>query len=184
LKDRPGATPLPITFLGLAIATTIYAGYETRIVPESDFHLVGWIVVAMPVPMQFLAAVWGLVRGELAAATGSAVLATTWLGIALATIEAAPGAREASKPEGLLLFAAAAGMLISMTTEFVDRSFVAAAVMLTTAVRFVLTGVSGFTGTQGWATTAGVAGFVLAGVAVAGAFTIELRSALGRRKKD
>jgi succinate-acetate transporter protein len=182
VSDGPGATPLPITFLGLAIATTVYAGFETQILPKSDFHTVGWIVVAMPVPMQLLAAIWGLIRGELAAATGSAVLATTWLAIGLATITGTAGPPGPTKAEGLLLFAAAAGMLISTTTEVVDRSFVAAAVMLTTTVRFALTGVSGFTQTHGWTTTAGVAGFVLAGVAIAGAFTIELRSALGRRK--
>ena len=75
----PGATPLPITFLGLAIATTVYAGLETQVVPQADFQTVGWLVVAVPVPMQLLAAVWGLIRGELAAATGSSVLAATWL---------------------------------------------------------------------------------------------------------
>lgn len=181
MRGAPGATPLPITFLGLAIATTVYAGYETRILPASDFHTVGWLVVAVPVPMQLLAAVWGLVRGELAAATGSAVLAATWLGVAMATINGTPGPPGPTKAESLLLFAAAAGLVVSVATELVDRSVVAATVMLTTTVRFALTGVSGFTHTQGWATAAGIVGFVLAGVAVAGAFTIELQSALGRR---
>ena len=181
MSDGPGATPLPITFLGLAIATTVYAGFENRILPASDFHTVGWVVVAMPVPMQLVAAIWGLVRGELAAATGSAILTATWLGIALATITGTPGPPGPTKAESLLLFASAAGLLVSVATELVDASFVAAAVMLTTSVRFVLTGVSGFTHTQGWATAAGVAGFVLAGVAIAGAFAIELQTALGRR---
>ena len=181
MRDGPGATPLPITFLGLAIATTIYAGFETGLLPKADFHTVGWLVVAVPVPMQLLAAVWGLVRGELAAATGSAVLAATWLGLALATINGGPGAPGPSRAEGLLLFAAAACLLVSVATELVDRSVVAAAVMLVTGIRFTLTAVSAFTHAQGWVTTAGVAGFVLAGVALAGAFTLELRSALGRR---
>jgi hypothetical protein len=79
-----GATPLPITFLGLTIATTLYAGFETRILPDVDFHTVGWLVLAIPVPMQFLPAVWGLIRGELAAATASSVLGATWLGLAIA----------------------------------------------------------------------------------------------------
>lgn len=181
MSDGPGATPLPITFLGLAIATTVYAGFETRILPPADFHIVGWIVVAMPVPMQMVAGVWGLVRGELAAATGSAVLAATWLGVALATIAGSPGAPGPTKAEGLLLFVSAAAMLISMATELVERELVTAAVMLTTTCRFAVTGVSSFTQTQGWATAAGVVGFVLAGVALAGAFTVELRSALERR---
>jgi hypothetical protein len=70
---------------------------------------------------------------------------------------------------------------VSVATEVVDAKFVAATVLLTAACRFALTGVSGLAHTQGWATAAGVAGFVLAGVAFAGAFVIELRSALSRR---
>ena len=92
MRDGPGATPLPITFLGLTIATTLYAGFETEIVPRADFHTLGWLVLAVPVPMQFLAAAWGLIRGELAAATGSSVLAATWLALALATITGSVGA--------------------------------------------------------------------------------------------
>jgi hypothetical protein len=181
VTDGPGATPLPITFLGLAIATTVYAGFETKLLPNADFHTVGWIVLAVPVPTQFLAAVWGLIRGELAAATGSAVLAATWLGIALATIHGGPGAPGPSRAESLLLCAAAAGLLISVMTEAIDGHFVASAVMLATSVRFVLAAVSGFTHSEGWTTTAGVAGFVLAGIAFLGALVIELQSALGRR---
>jgi len=181
VTEGPGATPLPITFLGLAIASTVYAGSETGLLPRADYHTVGWIVVAVPVPMQLLAAVWGLIRGDLAAATGSSVLAATWLGLALATINGSPGAPGPSRAESLLLCAAAAALLVSVVTEVLEASFVAAAVMLVTCVRFVLTAVSGFTHAAGWTTTAGVAGFVLAGAALLGAFAIELQSALERR---
>lgn len=180
MTKSPGATPLPITFLGLAIASTVYAGFETRVVPPADFHTVGWLVVAVPVPMQLLAAVWGLIRGELAAATGSAVLAATWLAVALATVSGTAGAPGPTRAESLLLFAAAAALLVSVATELVDSELVTAAVMLATSCRFVLTGVSGFTHTQAWATAAGVAGFVLAGIALTGAFAVELRNAVSR----
>lgn len=181
MSDDPGATPIPITFLGLAIATTVYAGFETRVLPKSDFHTVGWLVLAVPVPMQLLAAVWGLIRGQLAAATGSSVLAATWLALALATITGTAGAPGPSQAESLMLFAAAAALLVSVATELVDAAVVPAAVLLVAACRFTLTGVSGLTHAQGWATAAGVAGFVLAGVAFGGAFFLELRSALSRR---
>lgn len=181
MRHGPGATPLPITFLGLMIASTLYAGLETKILPKADFHTLGWLVLAVPVPMQLLAAVWGLIRGELAAATGSSVLAATWLALALATITGSAGAPGPSKAESLMLFAAAAALLVSVTTELVDRKLVAALVLAATSCRFVLTGVSGVTHAQGWATAAGVAGFVLAGIAFAGAVFVELQSALGRR---
>jgi succinate-acetate transporter protein len=181
VKDRPGATPLPLTFLGLAIATTVYAGLETQILSRADFHTVGWLVLAVPVPTQFLAAVWAMIRGELAAATASSVLTATWLAIAAATITSPAGAPGPTKAEGLLLFASAAAMSVAAATALAGRARVATAVMLTTTCRFVLTGISGFTHADGWTTAAGVAGFVLAGVAFAAALAIELRSSLSRR---
>jgi hypothetical protein len=54
-------------------------------------------------------------------------------------------------------------------------------VLVAASCRFVLTGVSGLTHSQSWTMTAGVAGFVLAGIAFSGAFFVELRSALSRR---
>jgi uncharacterized protein len=181
VRDGPGATPIPITFLGLTIATTLYAGFETQILPRADFHTIGWLMLAIPVPLQLVPAVWGLIRGELAAATASSVLGATWLALAIATITGPVGSPGPSKAESLLLFAAAAALVVSVVTELVDAKFVGAIVLLAAASRFVLTGVSGLTHTQGWATTAGVAGFALAGVAFAGAVVIELRSALSRR---
>ncbi|HZS31262.1 MAG TPA: hypothetical protein VFA37_08400 [Gaiellaceae bacterium] len=181
MSEAPGASPLPIAFLGLMIATTVYAGFETQILPRSEFHTIGWLVLAVPVPMQLLAAVWGLARGELAAATSSSVLAATWLAVSLATITGTAGPPGPPQAESLLLFASAAALLVSVTTELLDREHVAAAVLLTTSCRFVLTGVSGLTHSQGWTTAAGVAGFVLAAAALAGALFVELRSARERR---
>jgi succinate-acetate transporter protein len=181
VRDGLGATPLPIAFLGLTIATTIYAGFETGILPAADFHTVGWLVLAIPVPMQLVPSVWGWIRGELAAATASSVLGTTWLALALATITGPVGAPGPSKAESLLLLAAAAALVVSVATEVVDGKLVTAVVLVAASCRFVLTGVSGLTHSQSWTTTAGVAGFVLAGVAFSGAFFVELRSALSRR---
>lgn len=181
MKDGPGATPLPITFLGLTIATTIYAGFETKILPTADFHTVGWLVLAIPVPLQIVPAVWGLTPGELAAATASSVLGATWLALAIATITGPVGAPGPSKAESLMLLASAAALVVSVTTELVDAKFVVALVLTAAACRFALTGVSGLTHAQSWTTAAGVAGFVLAGVALAGAFVVEVRSALSRR---
>jgi succinate-acetate transporter protein len=181
VRDGPGATPLPITFIGLTLATTVYAGFETQILPRADFHTVGWLVLAIPVPMQLVPSIWGWIRGELAAATASSLLGATWLALAIATITGPVGAPGPSKAESLLLFAAAAGLLVSIATELVDGKIVTAAVFVAAACRFSLTGVSGLTHAQGWATAAGIAGFVLAGMAFAAAFVVELRSAVSRR---
>jgi uncharacterized protein len=180
VRDAPGATPLPITFLGLSIATTLYAGFETEILPKADFHTVGWLVLAIPVPLQLVPGIWALIRGELGAATGSAVLGATWLGLAIATITGPVGAPGPSKAESLLLFSAAAALLVSVTTELVEDKVVTGVVLLIAAGRFTITGVAGLTHAQGWATAAGIVGFVLAGAAFLGAFFVELRTALSR----
>ena len=99
MTNGPGATPIPITFLGPTIATTLYAGFETQTLPDVDFHTVGWLVLAIPVPMQFLPAVWDLIRGELATATASSVLGATWLALAIATITRPVGAPGPSRAE-------------------------------------------------------------------------------------
>lgn len=165
MRDGLGATPLPVTFLGLTMATTLYAGFETQILPQADFHTVGWLVLAIPVPMHFFPSVWGWTRGELAAATASSVLGATWLALAIATITGSGRAPGPSKAEALLLFAAAAALVVSVATEVVDGKLVPAAVLVVAACRFALTGVSGVTHAQSWA----------------GAFFVELRSALSRR---
>ena len=178
MRETPGASPLPIAFLGLTIVSTLYAGFETRIIPKADFHTLGWLVLAVAVSMQLPAAVWGLIRGELATATGSSVLAATWLALALATITGSAGAPGPSKAESLMLFASAAALLVSVATQLVNGRLVAAAVLLAAGCRFAIGGVSGLTHSQGWTTAAGVAGFVLAGVALSAAVAYELRSAV------
>jgi hypothetical protein len=172
VTEHPGATPLPITFLGLALATAVVAGWETRVLPKGDFHDVGWIVLAVPVPTQLLAGVWGLVRGHLAAGTASAVLAATWLGFALSAIHSS----SPSRGVGLAFFVAAAALLISVTTESIERRPVPAVVLLVASARFAVSGVAAFDGS--WATAAGDLGFALAGVAVGGALAVEVRNAL------
>lgn len=173
---RPVATPLPITFLGLMTATTVVAAFELRFVPSSEFRTVGWIMLAVPAPMQMLAAAWGFVTRSAAATTGSAVLSTTWLGIALSLITmrtAPPGLPEAL---GVMLFAAGAAMLVPVLAELAEGSILPAAVMGTASIRFFVSAVSIVTGASAWRTAAGYTGLVLGAVALYGALSLELES--------
>ena len=176
LNVRPVATPLPITFLGLMIATTVTAGYELGVIPKADYHEVGWVVLAVPVPMQLLAATLGFVVRSAAAATGSAVLAATWLGVALATITSAPGPPGPDAALGLMLLAAGAALLVPVVAEVSAGSLLPALVLATAATRFALTGIDGVTHSHVWTTASGWCGFVLAGVALYGALALELES--------
>jgi len=177
---RPVATPLPITFLGLTIATTVVAGFELGVIPKADYHEVGWVVLAVPVPMQLLAATLGFVVRSAAAATGSAVLAATWLGVALATITSAPGPPGPDAALGLMLLAAGAALLVPVVAEVSAGSLLPALVLATAATRFALTGIDGVTHSHVWTTASGWCGFVLAGVALYGALALELEGVAQR----
>ncbi|MGH3050253.1 MAG: hypothetical protein ACRDLK_08845 [Gaiellaceae bacterium] len=177
LNIRPVATPLPITFLGLMIATVVVSGYELGAIPKSDYHEVGWVVLAVPVPMQLLAAAWGFVTRSVAATTGSAVLAATWLGVGLSTITSPRGAPGPDAALGLMLLAAAAALLVPVLAETSEGGLLPAAVLLTASVRFCVAGVDGVTHSHAWTVASGYTGFVLAGVALYGALALELESA-------
>jgi hypothetical protein len=104
----PIATPLPLTFLGLLLATTILAGLELGWISGSDTPLAGWVLLGVPMPLQVIAAIFGFHGRSATAATGSSVLAAAWLGISLALINAKDGAFAPSHPVGMLAFAVAA----------------------------------------------------------------------------
>ncbi|HZD87239.1 MAG TPA: GPR1/FUN34/YaaH family transporter [Gaiellaceae bacterium] len=174
INVRPMATPLPITFLGLMMATTVVAGLELGIVPEHSYHEVGWAIVAVPVPMQLLAAAWGFVTRSAAATTGSAVLAATWFGVGLTTITGTYGKPGPDPALGLLLLGSAAALTVPMVAEIRVGSLLPAVVMGMTAARFMITGIDGFEHTHAWTTASGYAGFVLAFVALYGAAALEL----------
>lgn len=176
LSVRPVASPLPITFLGLMIATVVVSGYDLGVLGRADYHEVGWAVLAVPVPMQLLAAAWGYVTRSVAATTGSAVLAASWLGVALSAITSTPGKAGPDSPLGLMLLAAAAALLVPVSAEAVEGGLLPAAVLLAAAVRFCLSGVDGLTHAHAWTDAAGYAGFAVAAVALYGALALELES--------
>jgi hypothetical protein len=69
---RPIATPLPLGFLALAVATTAFASVQLGWIPQSQGHTIALGVLALTVPMQLLAAVIGFLARDPVAATGMA----------------------------------------------------------------------------------------------------------------
>ena len=79
----PIATPLPLTFVGLLLATTILSGLELGWIPKAELHQAGWVLIAVPIPLQLVAAIFGFHGPSARAATGSRGRAASWIGIAL-----------------------------------------------------------------------------------------------------
>jgi|tagenome__1003787_1003787.scaffolds.fasta_scaffold20742890_1 succinate-acetate transporter protein len=159
------AHPLPLGFVGLAVASFAFGALQLGWISSSEGKTVALTVLFFTVPLQLLASVAGFLRAEVAAATGMAVLAGTWAAITLSTLSAEPGTT--SKGLGVVLCAAAAAMLVPAAAGLAQPW--AAAVMVAAGVRFAATAGYELTGTKGWQHAAGWVGLVAAllGYAVA-----------------
>src|SRR4051812_17264245 len=135
---RPIASPLPLGFLALAIATMAFASVQLGWIAQDQGHTVALGVLALPVPMQLLAAIMGFLPRDPVTATGMGILSGTWGAACLATLTSAPGA--ASAGLGVILLAAAACLLVPAAAA--RSKAVPALVILTSAVRFGLTGIA------------------------------------------
>jgi uncharacterized protein len=171
---RPIGTPLPLGFLGLAVATTAFAALQLGWLPPSEGQVVALGVLAITVPAQLLAAVYGFLARDPVAGTGTAILAGTWAAAGTATLVTPPGSSSAGL--GVLLVAAAVVMLVPAAAASTGK-LVVAGVMGLTALRFAVTGVAEITGSSAWLTAAGVVGLVLAVAAVYAALALELEGA-------
>ena len=172
---RPIGTPLPLGFIALVVATTGFSALQLGWIPPEQGGAVALGVLALTVPLQFLASVYGFLARDPVAGTGMGVLAGTW-GAALITLTGAPGA--SSPALGVLFLASAVSMLVPVSAA--TAKLAAAGVMGLTSVRFTLTGIAELTDASEWKTAAGVAGLVLAAVALYAALAFELEDAQHR----
>lgn len=174
---RPIATPLSLGFLGLCGATFAVAGLELSWVAPTQQHMVGLVALLFAAPLQLVSAIFGFLARDPVAAAGMGVLAGTWATIGVVLYVGVPGVPSGGL--GLLLVASAVGLLIPASIAALSKG-AAAAVMGTAAVRFALTAGYELGGGDGWKTAAGVAGLVLASVALYAALAFELEGARRR----
>lgn len=148
---RPVATPLPLGFLALAVATVAFASLQLQWIPASQGRTVALGVLALTVPLQLLASVMGFLTRDPVAATGMGILSGTWGAACLATLTASPGA--ASAGLGVLLLCSAGCLLVPAVAA--RSKLVPALVITTSAARFAVTGIAEVDGGRGWMTAAG-----------------------------
>ncbi|MGY1803133.1 hypothetical protein ACI78T_07615 [Blastococcus sp. SYSU D00922] len=181
---RPLATPLPLGFLALVLATTAFSALQLGWIPPTEGRVAALVAIAATVPLQFLASVMGFLARDPVAATGMGVLTGTWAVVGLTTYTSAPGAT--SKGLGVLLVTAGVCMLVPAVSA--GGKLVPAAVMGLAGVRFAVTGAHHLTGSAGWKSAAGWVGLALAVLALYAALALELEGShrrtvlpLGRR---
>lgn len=174
---RPIGTPLPLGFVGLAVATSVLACLNLGWIPTSEQHQVALVLVAFAFPLQIIAAVLLFLVRSAPAGAGIGVQSATWLTYGLILLTGHPGSRSATA--GVLLFAAAGAVLPSALTASLSK-VVPAGVMMLTALRWVLTGLYEKLGGSAWGHAAGWTGLVLAAAALYAAFGSDLEGALHR----
>jgi hypothetical protein len=101
---RPLATPLPLGFLALALATTVFSAVQLGWVPPDQGRVAALTALGATVPLQLTAAVVGFLARDPVAATGMGVPTGTWAVVGLTTLTSPPGT--ASPGLGVLLLTA------------------------------------------------------------------------------
>jgi uncharacterized protein len=170
----PIATPLPLTFVGLMVASLILSGLELGWVPASETNLAGWVLLGVPLPLQLIAAVFGFHARSATAATGSSTLAAAWLGISLALINTTPGTFTPSHAVGMLAIGVAAALLIPAASDLRAGAPLASVVLVLASCRFAVTAIAGLARSSGTREATGVLGLVVAVAALYGALALEL----------
>lgn len=181
---RPLATPLPLGFLALVLATAVFSAVQLGWVPPTEGRIAGYTALFATAPLQLLASVMGFLARDPVAATGMGVLTGTWAVVGITTLTSPPGA--VSDGLGVLLVAAGLGMLVPAVSA--GSKLVPGAVMALAGIRFAVTGVHQLTGSAGWKAAAGWVGLALAVLALYAALALELEGShrrtilpLGRR---
>jgi uncharacterized protein len=129
------------------------------------------------VPAQLLSSVFGYLARDSVAGTSMGLLAGIWLTVGLVTRDAPPGAT--SKALGTFLVLAAVAMLVPAVGASTSK-LVPCLVLLTTSLRFLVTGIYELGGGEHWKTTAGCVGIVLSVFAVYAALALEVADVTGR----
>jgi hypothetical protein len=156
---------------GLAIGSLLQSGFDLHWIAKTQGHEVGLILLTVPFVLQLLACVFSYVARDAAAGAALGVLATTWAGIAVIHLVAAPGSRSGSA--GLLLLAAA-GVLALTSIAISSAKPLPALVFLLAALRFALAGIYQLGAAPTWRDVAGIDGLVVLGLAAYCVLAFEL----------
>lgn len=173
---RPLATPMPLGFLGQAVASWAFACLQLSWLDPSQGHLVAAGVLVFTVPIQAFAATLGFLARDPVAGTGTGLLAGGWAVVATSTLLTPPGATTGAL--GVLTLGVA-GTLLLPAAVAVTR-IAAAAVLWLSVARFAVTGVTELLGDGSWGHAAGWVGLVLSVTSLYAAAAFELEAVTGR----
>jgi succinate-acetate transporter protein len=155
---RPYASSLPLGFLAFGIGMLLLGGLGNGWLHASDRHAVGLLLVAFVFPLQALAAVIAFLARDAFGGTGLGMFSTSWLALGLTNLSASQDAL--SRTVGLYQFGFAFAVALLAVAAFGGKPLLGV-IMLTAAVRAVLSGVYEWGGPRSFDT---VAGWVAVGI--------------------
>ncbi|MGA9857309.1 MAG: GPR1/FUN34/YaaH family transporter [Solirubrobacteraceae bacterium] len=170
---RPIATPFPLGFGALAAASLLVAGTELGWFAATDRPIVAVALIGFAFPLQIVASVFGFLGRDTAAATGFGIQGGTWLVVGVDLLLTRPGST--SHALGVLLLVASGWILLCAVGSALGK-LAPAAVLLLTALRFLLTGVYELTASRGLEHAAAVVGLALVVAAAYVAFAMEVEN--------
>jgi uncharacterized protein len=141
-------------------------------IPPTEGRVVALTALGFTAPLQLMAAILGFQARDTVAGTGMGLLSGTWAVIGLVMYTSPPGATS----DGLGVMLLGAGLALSVPAVAAVGKPVAAAVLGTAALRFAVAGLAQLTGSAAWEKTAGLAGLLLAVLAVYAATAFELQA--------
>lgn len=175
---RPLANPLPLGFLGQAVASWSFACLQLGWLSPAQGHTVALGVLLLTVPLQLLASILGFLERDPVAGTGMGLLAGGWAIIAAGTLTSPPGAL--SPGLGVLLVGVAGAVLLPAAIGV--QRMAAALVLLCSVARFAVTGAAELLTSHSWLHAAGWVGLVLAAMSAYAAAAFEIEAATGRAR--
>jgi succinate-acetate transporter protein len=171
---RPSASPMPLGFFTVAIATCMISSLQVRILPIADREAVAYVVLPAFV-LQIVVAVFALMDRDTIAATVMASFAATWLVDFLIFLTNPVGA---SQTLAVFFFVFSAFVVMMAIAAFPKRALFV--VLIVAVPRFLVSGFAQATGSSWLSTLAGVLGFTLAAVSLYTAWALLLEDVKGK----
>jgi succinate-acetate transporter protein len=146
-------------------------------VPAAQPHELAIGVLALTLPLQLIACIYGFLCRDVVAATGVGVLGGTWAAVGVIWLTSPPNT---TSPGLGMILAVAAGALPVPTIAALTSKVVASLVLFLAAARFAITGAYELSSAQIWQYASGICGIVVAVLALYTALAAEMDSATRR----
>jgi succinate-acetate transporter protein len=170
---RPMASPMPLGFYTVAIATVMVSALQLGIIPAGDRNEVALLIVPA-FALQLIVGIACIAGRDAIAATLMSSFAGTWLADSLFYLFGQPGR---SSAEAVFFFTFT--VFVVMLAVVARPKAALFAVLVVAVPRFFVSGLAAATGNADVSKAAGAIGFVLAAVAMYTAFALLLEDVRG-----